>query len=176
MRYKFRYLNGTYRITAFIGGVMQNFFAVIAAFMLLYFLVNKVTALIGVEDSSFNTIFNSAVRKIMPCCALAASVVFCVLKKGVFLYNNRLIIARYTFTLTNWNPRITINYNEIEHVNVNYADLHFTKYRFAVVNLSGDESYNVELTLKNGKKYFFSIQNQEEFCSQLDSLLNKYND
>lgn len=36
----------------------------------------------------------------------------------------------------------------------------------------GDESYNVELTLKNGKKYFFSIENQEEFCDNLTELIN----
>lgn len=28
-----------------------------------------------------------------------------------------------------------------------------------------------ELTLKNGKKYFFSIENQEEFCENLNSLI-----
>lgn len=176
MRYKFRYINGTYKIIAFIGAVMQNFFFVIAAFMLLYYVVNKIITLIGVEDSDFNIVFNSAVRKAMPYCAFTASIVFCILKKGVFLYNDKLVIARYTFTLTNWNPRITISYNEIEHVNVNYSDLHFTRYRFAVVNLSGDESYNIELTLKNGKKLFFSIQDQEEFCSQLELLMNKYNE
>ena len=39
------------------------------------------------------------------------------------------------------------------------------------MTLGGDRAYNVELTLKNGKKYYFSIEDQEEFCENLSQLL-----
>lgn len=99
--------------------------------------------------------------------------IYCVLKKGVFLYQNHLVIARYTITLRNWKNRISIDYNDIESVIVNYSDLRFTKYHGSLLVPFGDDTYNVELTLKNGKKYFFSIENQEEFCDNLNSLFLK---
>ncbi len=39
------------------------------------------------------------------------------------------------------------------------------------MTLGGDRAYNVELTLKNGKKYYFSIEDKEEFCENLSQLL-----
>lgn len=176
MRYKFRYLNGVYKTVAAVAGPMQNFFITIAVFIFSYYLVGRLTVLIGIDNSFMNSTFNSIVREIMIYIALIFAVAYCFLKKGVFLYNDRLVIARYTITPLNWKSRIIVNYNEIEYVNVNYTDLHFTKYRFSVINICADEAYNVELTLKNGKKYFFSIQNQEEFCDNLNSLLIKYNE
>lgn len=168
MRYKFRYLNNIYKTLAAIAGPMLNFSITIAVFLIGYYLFAKITAWFGVDDSIIN---NSVFREVMIYSAFAVSLVYCFLKKGVFLYNDKLVIARYTITNINWNPYIVIKYSDIASVNVNYSDLHFTKYRFSFVTLCGDESYNVELTLKNGKKYFFSIYNQEEFCENLNSLM-----
>ena len=116
-----------------------------------------------------------AIRKIIFICSIIWAAVYCIFRKGVFLYDNHLVIARYTITLTNWKNRITISFDEIESVNVNYTDLHFTRYRFSFIVPCGDEAYNVELTLKNGKKLFFSIQDQEEFCQNLNLLMENYN-
>ena len=101
------------------------------------------------------------------------SITIAVFIVGYYLFAK--IIAWFgvddSITNINWNPYIVIKYSDIASVNINYSDLHFTKYRFSFVTLCGDESYNVELTLKNGKKYFFSIYNQEEFCENLNSLM-----
>ena len=43
------------------------------------------------------------------------------------------------------------------------------------MTLGGDRAYNVELTLKNGKKYYFSIEDQEEFCENLSQLIESKN-
>ena len=150
---------------------MQNFSITIGAFLLIYYLISKIIIAIGIDDSFID---NSLFREMMFTCAFLFATIYYIFKKGIFLYNDKLIIARYTITLTNWNPYITIKYSDIEHVNVNYSNIHFTKYRLSFITLCGDESYNVELTLKNGKKYFFSIQNQEEFCNNLNQLINNY--
>ena len=171
MRYKFRYLNGIYKLIAFVAGPMQNFSIIIGAFLLIYYLISKIIIAIGIDDSFID---NSLFREMMFTCAIIFASMYYIFKKGVFLYNDKLIIARYTITLTNWNPYIVIKYSDIESVNVNYSDIHFTKYRLSFITLCGDESYNVELTLKNGKKYFFSIQNQEAFCNNLSQLINNY--
>ncbi|MCH5320332.1 MAG: hypothetical protein J1E36_01115 [Eubacterium sp.] len=171
MRYKFRYFNSIYKMGAAIIGPLQNFFITIALFLLVYYLLGRLSILIGVDNYFINETVFGIVRRIMFICAFLSVAFYCVLKKGVFLNDDSLVIARYTITPINWKPRITISYDEIEQVNVNYTDLHFTKYRFLLVVLCGDEAYNVELTLKNGKKYFFSIENQEKFCQNLNFLI-----
>lgn len=173
MRYKFRYLNGMYKTAAAIACPFQNFCLTIALFLLSYYLLGRLTVLIGIEDYFLNETVWGVIRKIMFIGAFLLAGVYCVLRKGVFLYDDRLVIARYTITTFNWKPRITVSYDEIESVNVNYTDLHYTKYRFSQVVPAGDEAYNVEVTLRNGKKYFFSIQGQEEFCQTLNILIDK---
>lgn len=173
MRYKFRYANGIYKTCAKIIVPLQNFFIAIAFFLLIYYLFGRLTVLLGVEDYLISDTVIEIVQEIILVFSALSAVVYCVFKKGVFLYDDSLVIARYTITPINWKPRITISYDEIERVNVNYTDLRFTKYRFSMVTPCGDYAYNVELTLKNGKKYFFSIQEQEEFCNNLNILIDK---
>lgn len=172
MRYKFRYLNGIYKTAAAIVCPLQNFFLVWAIFFLVLFLINKIAVLIGFDNLINDTIF-VILRKIIFLLSTFWAVVYCVCRKGVYVYNNHLVVARYTVTLTNWKNRITISYDEIESVSDNFNDLHYTKHKFSMVVPCGDESYNVELTLKNGKKYFFSIEDQEEFCDNINLLIEK---
>lgn len=173
MRYKFRYFNGIYKTAAKIAIPLQNFMLIVLLFWLFYYLIARFSIFIGIDDYLLQDNVLNALLKIMYACAISWAVIYCVFRKGVFLYDDHLVIARYAITLTNWKNRITIRYDEIKKVNVNYTDLHFTKNRFSLVVPCGDEAYNVELTLKSGKKYFFSIENQEEFCDNLNLLLKK---
>lgn len=171
MRYKFRYFNGIYKTAAKIAIPLQNFFIIVAAFWLFYYLVGRLAILIGIDNYLLRDDILDVFLRIMYTCSILWAAIYCFFKKGVFLYDDHLTIARYTVTLTNWKNRIFISYDEIEKVNVNYTDLHFTRYHFMLVVPGGDESYNIELTLKSGKKYFFSIEDQEEFCENLNLLL-----
>ncbi len=157
-------------MAAIFGGLTLSFFWP----MIICLFITKVIAFAGLVDSINNNLISEITRIVLNCSFLSTAV-YIVLRKGAFLYDDRLVIARYTFSLTNWKPRIVINYNDIEKVNVNYFDIHFTKRRFSMLVLCGDESYNVELTLKNGKTYYFSIEDQEEFCENLNRLMEKYN-
>lgn len=167
MRYKFRYFNGTFKILNALFIPLQNF-------LLPYFFVSLIIRLIsvvGLGEYFNNDIAISVMRKIVIIFSILWALIYIVCRKGVFLYDDRLVIARYTITLTNWKNRITVKYDSIESVNVNYKNLRFTKYYKSFLVPFGNEDYNVELTLKNGKKYFFSIENQEEFCEILNSLI-----
>lgn len=157
------------------GILVQNLFIIVMLSRLIVYLLTKLSLLFGKEEYLFNKAIMNEMSRIMIICLFVSTAVHFILIKGVFLYDDRLVIARYTFSLTNWKPRIVINYNDIEKVNVNYFDIHFTKRRFSMLVLCGDESYNVELTLKNGKTYYFSIEDQEEFCENLNHLMEKYN-
>lgn len=171
MRYKFRYFNGIYKTVAKFVIPFQNFLIVVAIFWLLYYIVGRLCILLGFNNYLLQDNILDMFLKVMYTFSISWAVIYCVFPKGAFLYDDHLVIARYSITLTNWKNRISVSYDEIEKVNVNYTDLHFTKYRFMLVVPCGDESCNVELTLKNGKKYFFSIEDQEEFCEKLNSIL-----
>lgn len=173
MRYKFRYFNGMYKTIAKFAAPFQNFFFTWLIFFIIYFVITKIAALFGMEDYLINDFALGIFQKITFICSISWVMIYCFFKKGVFIYDDHLVIARYTITPTNWRNRIVIDYDDIESVCVNFQDLHFTKHRFSFVVLGGDEAYNIELTLKNGKKYFFSIEDQEEFCDNLNMLLEK---
>ncbi len=174
MRYKFRYFNGLYKTIAKFGIPLHNFMLLFIILFVIIIAIRELAALVGLDGYITNQTVVYTYIRIMFICSSIWGLVNLFGKKGVFLYNDRLVIARYTVTLTNWKNRITINYNDIASVNVNYTDISFTKYRFALVVLLGDKSYNVEVTMKNGKKYFFSIENQEEFCENLNLMIENY--
>ncbi len=161
-----------FKLAAKIAAPMQKFFMTIAIFFISYNLIGRICILFNVTDLSIKNI-GSVMQKIMFICAFSAAIIYCFLRKGVFINASEIVIAKYTFVPFNFKMRIHISFDEIEKINVNYLDIHFTKYRFSLVTLCGDEAYNVELTLKSGKKYFFSIENQEKFCDNIDMLLSK---
>ncbi|MCM1115463.1 MAG: hypothetical protein NC397_08210 [Clostridium sp.] len=175
MRYKFRYFNGFIKTAVTFITPIQNFWMLEIFCYALFFLVGKLAVVIGAEEYLFNDTVLSVLRTIVSICAISWAVMYCVFRKGVLLYEDCLVIARYTITPTNWKNRITIDYNDIAKVNVNYVDLNYIDYRFRMVVLGGDRAYNVELALKNGKRYYFSIENQEEFCDNLNSIIENRN-
>lgn len=170
MRYKFRFF-GMLKTGNMIGGILQNFWMPWLIFYVLYVLVGKFSILIGLDNYLSDDIVLYNLQRIVFIFSISSVIVFCFFRKGVFLNENYLIIARYTITPFNWKWWMKINYSDIEKVNVNYCDISYIDYNVRMVTLGGDRAYNVELTLKNGKKYFFSIEDQEEFYENLNQLI-----
>lgn len=100
-------------------------------------------------------------------CGFVLMIRFWICKKGVFLYDSFMAIERYSTTLASRKMDIQINYHDIKHIYVNYQNLRSTpNYRKLLVMCGARDSY-VELTLRNGKQYFFALENQEEFCNEV---------
>lgn len=177
MRYKFRYFGG-YKIASLIAGAIQNFWLPWITFYILYVVIGKVLVFIGFENLLNNDALLFDIKRIVLICSASLAIIYCVFRKGVFLNENNLIVARYTITPFDWRLWIKIDYSDIEKANVNYSDISWSDFNFRMLTLGGDRAYNVELTMKNGKKYFFSIEDQEEFCDNLNQLIenskNKY--
>ena len=161
-----------FKFASKIAAPMQNSFMIVAIFFIAYNLIGRLCLLFNITNSSIKNI-GSVMQQPMLICAFSAAIIYCILRKGVFINTSEIVIAKYTFVPFNFKMRIHIPYNEIEKINVNYSNIHFTKYRFSFVTLCGDETYNVELTLKSGKKYFFSIENQEEFYQNVNIMIDK---
>lgn len=167
MRYKFRYYNGTFKLLNGIIVPLTNF--VYPQFFVLLFA--RFIALIGLGQYFNNDVMLGIIQKAVVIISFLWPILYCVLPKGVFLYDDKMVIARYTITTFNWKNRITINYDEIENVDINYTNLIFNINRCRFLVPFGDSTYNIELTMKNGRKYFFSIQEQEEFVYELNSRI-----
>ena len=169
MRYKFRYYNGIFKVLNALLVPLQNL--LLPQFVII--LIARLVSLIGLGQYFNNDTVIGILQKTILIVSVVWAIIYCIFKKGVFLYNDHLVIARYTITLRNWRNRISVSYDEIESVNVNYSDLRFTKYHGSLLVPFGDDTYNVELVLKSGKRYFFSLQEQENFCETLNSVLKK---
>lgn len=95
--------------------------------------------------------------------------------KGVILYDDHLEISRYTRAAGNKRKmNIDISYSDIESVYNSKENLYSNR-RLARNFLvpGGDLSDYIEITLKGGKKFLFSIENQQEF---VDEIINKITD
>ncbi|WP_304819182.1 hypothetical protein [uncultured Clostridium sp.] len=171
MRYKFRYYNDSFRLINLLLVPLKNLL-IPQGFALV---VIRILALIGVGQYLNNTVAINIMQKVILVFSILWTISYCIFKKGVFLYKSHLVIARYTITTRDWRNKITIDYIDIDSVNINYRDIRLTKHHGSLLVPFGDNTYNVELTLKNGKKYYFSIEDQEEFCENLSQLIESKN-
>ena len=151
MRYKFRYYNGTFKLLKSIVVPLQNLLLP----QIFALVILRVLALIGLGQYLNNDTAIGIIQKIILACSILWMVIYCVLKKGVFIYDEHLVIARYTITFRNWKNRIVLRYDEIESVNVNYNDLRFSQYHGSLLVPFGDNAYNVEITMKKRQEIFF---------------------
>ncbi len=50
-----------------------------------------------------------------------------VMPKGCFLYDDQVVLARYTITALNWKNKIAVPYYMIENAYVQYSSIYWTK-------------------------------------------------
>ena len=97
-----------------------------------------------------------------------------VMPKGCFLYDDQVVLARYTITALNWKNKIAVPYYMIENAYVQYSSIYWTKDVFSELVPYGDFNYNVELQLRDGKKYIFSVQDAEDCCAEIMAKVEQY--
>lgn len=95
--------------------------------------------------------------------------------KGVILYDNSLEILTHTFGLGGSNrPKIVINYSDITSIYNSTYNLKYDRKKAKGSFLVGDYTYYTELTIRGGKQFCFSVNNQEEFVKELIKRSNDY--
>ena len=80
----------------------------------------------------------------------------------------------YTITALNWKNKIAVPYYMIENAYVQYSSIYWTKDVFSELVPYGDFNYNVELQLRDGKKYIFSVQDAEDCCAEIMAKVEQY--
>ncbi len=169
MRYRFKYYNTTFKVLSYILIPVINVIIV----SLIVGALTKILLFFGIDNIIHNHTMDSLYQDVIIYVSLAWNLVYIFFPKGVIVKENSLIIARYCITLRNFKFRIRVRFEDIESVNVNYNNLNLSKYYGAELVPLGDSNYNVELTLKNGKKLFFSIWDAEAFCQKFAEQIHK---
>lgn len=94
--------------------------------------------------------------------------------QGLLLYDDQVVLARYTITALNWKNKIAVPYYMIENAYVQYSSIYWTKDMFSELVPYGDFNYNVVLQLRDGKKYIFSVQDAEDCCAEIMAKVEQY--
>ena len=97
-----------------------------------------------------------------------------VMPKGCFLYDDQVVLARYTITALNWKNKIAVPYYMIENAYVQYGSIYWTRDMLFELVPYGDFNYNVVLQLRDGKKYIFSVQDAEDCCAEIMAKVEQY--
>lgn len=171
--YEFKYDSKTIKLIGLIYGIIQNLvypqmycFIIVCIYYLFH--LNKY---IPAEVTVITYIVSVIIGII-----LAFRLVFS--KKGVFLSDSFFEIARYTISRSSpVKQNLIIHINEIEMIGISYQNLRYTRNFRKLLILCGSRSSYVVITLKNGVQYFFALEDQEDFVSEvrkrIDTLADK---
>lgn len=101
---------------------------------------------------------------------------FCCCFKGVILYDSYLEITTQTIGLGKNKPKFKINYSDIESVFNSTYNLRYDRKKARRTFLAGDLSNYIELTLRGGKQFCFSVDNQRDFIEEILIRMNTSKD
>lgn len=99
---------------------------------------------------------------------------FCFCFKGVILYDSCLEIITQNIGFGKNKPKITINYSDIASVFNSTFNIRYDRRKARKTFIAGDYSNYIELTLKGGKQFCFSVENQKEFLDELILRMNNF--
>ena len=92
---------------------------------------------------------------------------FCFCFKGVTLYDSSIEISTQVLGVGKNRPKITIYYSDIASVFISSYNLRYNRRKARKTFIAGDLKNYVELTLKNGKQYCFTVEEQDDFINEI---------
>lgn len=92
---------------------------------------------------------------------------YCFSFKGVTLYSSSIEISTQVLGFGKNRPKITIYYSDIASVFISSYNLRYNRRKARKTFIAGDLKNYVELTLKNGKQYCFTVEEQDDFINEI---------
>lgn len=160
--YYFRYSNASDK---FANGFF-SFFTNLAMPIVTFYMIAIALGLCGITEN-FSVELMMALFAFSIILGLIFAIKFCFCFKGVVLYDSYLEITTQTLGFGKNKPKIIINYSDIASVFNNTYNLRFDRKKARKTFIAGDFSNYVELTLKGGKQFCFSVERQKEFVDEL---------
>lgn len=166
--YKFRYENKGQKICQMLKEAVKNFFTPIIICCFIFFCMGATNTAKYIPSELGGLMFDISVI-----IGIVMVLIYGVLCKGVILSDDHLEITTRSILNAGKKPKIKISYNEIANVTECVENIKSNKLKMKNAFLTGDCSDYVEITLKGGKQFCFSVENQEEFISELLSRMGK---
>lgn len=160
--YKFRYKSKGQKLAKWLTEACKNFFTPIILCLITFFCM----VLTGTEKSMLPQLgillfYTSVILGVV------MVVIYSVLPKKVCLFSEYLEIVTGGILSKGKSPKIKINYSDIAGVSESTYNLKNDKAKMKNSFIAGDYTNYVELTLKGGKQFCFSVDNQTEFVGEL---------
>ncbi|MCH5315660.1 MAG: hypothetical protein J1E81_07085 [Eubacterium sp.] len=92
--------------------------------------------------------------------------------KGVVLYDSYLEITTQTLGFGKNRPKYKINYSDIASAFISTYNIRYDRRKARKSFIAGDYSNYVEITLRGGKQFCFTVEDQEEFFEELIQRVN----
>lgn len=153
-----------------LGTGFFSFFTNLGIPIVAFYVISIVMGLFGITEH-FSVELMMVLLVISILLGLFFAMKFCFCFKGVILYNSCLEIVTQTLGFGKDKPKITICYSEIASVFVSSYNIRYNRKKARKSFISGDYTNYVELTLKDGKQYCFTVENQEDFVKEVVSRM-----
>lgn len=161
--YKFRYNSKEKKFAKWLAEACKTFFTPIILCCLAFFCMGLTDTAKYISTETGGLIFNISVI-----IGIIMVLIYSVLPKRVTLFSNHFEIAMGGILLNKKSTKVKIKYNEIVSIYESTYNLKNDKIKMKNSFLAGDYSNYVEIILKDGKQFCFSVENQSEFVDKLN--------
>lgn len=168
--YYFRYANFSDK---FAGGFF-SFFTNLGIPIVVFYIIAIAMGLCGITKQ-FSVELMMVLLVLSILFGLFFAIKFCFCFKGVILYDSYLEITTQTLGIGKNKPKFKINYSDVASVFNSTYNLRYDRKKARKTFIAGDFSDYVELTLKGGKQFCFSVDNQTEFIAELLNRMELFN-
>lgn len=165
--YCFRYSNFGDKLGTGFFSFMGNLGMPIVAF----FIISIAMALSGIIKY-LNVEIMMALFGVAVMLGIIFAIRFCFCFKGVVLFDTYLEITTQTLGFGKDKPKFKIKYSDIVSAYSSTFNIRYDRKKARKAFIAGDYSNYIELTLKGGKQFCFSLDNQKEFLDELLSRIN----
>lgn len=165
--YKFRYKSNGQKFAKWFAEACKNFFAPIIICLIIFFCMGFTGTAKYISSETGGLLFYISVIL-----GVVMVVIYSVLPKKVCLFSEYLEIVTGGILSKGKSPKIKINYSDIADVHESTFNLKNDKAKMKNSFLAGDYTNYVELTLKGGKQFCFSVDNQTEFIDEIIKIVN----
>ena len=161
--YKFRYNSKSQKLAKWLAEVCKNFFAPIIICLITFFCMGATNTAKYIPSELGGLMFDISVI-----IGIVMVLIYSVLPKKVSLFSEHFEIVTGGILSKRKRPKIKINYSDIAGVCESTYNLKNDKVKMKNSFLAGDYTNYVELTLKGGKQFCFSVENQSECVYELN--------
>lgn len=104
---------------------------------------------------------------------IICTIKYCVGFKGIILYDTYMEITTQILSTGKNKPKFVINYSDIDSVYHSTFNIRYDRRKARKSFIAGDMDDYIELTLKGGKQFCFTVDNQSDFLQEVMNRMSE---